>query len=136
MILGGLKEGVTPLDMAHAYETFATGGNRVFNPLLGAPNQGPTGIAEIQCYAVKCNGKTGHRRQADVQADHSGDGRRRRCTTSSRPSSQSGTGDQRRDLRRRRRRQDRDDVELRRRLVRRLDAADHGRGLGRVSRRR
>jgi penicillin-binding protein 1A len=49
MILGGLKIGVSPLDMAHAYETFATGGNRVFNPTLGAPKQGPTGIAEIQC---------------------------------------------------------------------------------------
>ena len=24
--LGGLKQGVTPLDMAHAYQTFATGG--------------------------------------------------------------------------------------------------------------
>jgi penicillin-binding protein 1A len=49
MILGGLRTGVTPLDMAHAYETLATGGNRVFNPILGAPNRGPTGIAEIQC---------------------------------------------------------------------------------------
>ena len=58
MILGGLREGVSPLDMAHAYETFAAGGNRVFNPLLGAPNEGPTGIAELQCYAVKCDGKT------------------------------------------------------------------------------
>ena len=27
MTLGGLKEGVTPLDMAHAYETFASGGD-------------------------------------------------------------------------------------------------------------
>ena len=26
MTLGGLQQGVTPLDMAHAYETFATGG--------------------------------------------------------------------------------------------------------------
>ncbi len=49
MILGGLKEGVTPLDMAHAYETFATGGLRVYNRQLGAPKAGPTGIAEIQC---------------------------------------------------------------------------------------
>ncbi len=53
MILGGLKIGVTPLDMAHAYETFATGGRRVFNPLLGAPEQGPTGIAQIQCPVCK-----------------------------------------------------------------------------------
>jgi len=49
MILGGLKEGVTPLDLAHAYETFATGGNRVYNPQLGAHDEGPTGITEIQC---------------------------------------------------------------------------------------
>ncbi len=56
MILGGLREGVTPLDMAHAYETFATGGNRVYNPQLGAPDRGPTGIAEIHCYVVACNG--------------------------------------------------------------------------------
>jgi penicillin-binding protein 1A len=56
MILGGLKEGVTPLDMAHAYETFAEGGRRVFNPQLGAPREGPTGIAQIQCYVVSCNG--------------------------------------------------------------------------------
>ena len=26
MTLGGLRQGVTPLDMAHAYETFASGG--------------------------------------------------------------------------------------------------------------
>ncbi|MDQ6744857.1 MAG: transglycosylase domain-containing protein, partial [Actinomycetota bacterium] len=56
MILGGLREGVTPLDMAHAYETFATGGNRVYNPQLGAPDRGPTGIAQIRCYVVTCNG--------------------------------------------------------------------------------
>ncbi len=58
MILGGLRDGVSPIDMAHAYETFAAGGNRVYNPLLGAPNKGPTGIAELQCYVVRCDGKT------------------------------------------------------------------------------
>jgi penicillin-binding protein 1A len=49
MILGGLKVGVSPLDMAHAYETFAEGGRRVFDPILGAPHKGPTGIAQISC---------------------------------------------------------------------------------------
>ncbi|MBV9423237.1 MAG: transglycosylase domain-containing protein, partial [Solirubrobacterales bacterium] len=49
MILGGLSIGVSPLDMAHAYETFATGGVRVYNPQLGDPDQGPTGIAQINC---------------------------------------------------------------------------------------
>ncbi len=32
MILGGLKTGVTALDMAHAYSTVANGGVKVFNP--------------------------------------------------------------------------------------------------------
>jgi penicillin-binding protein 1A len=52
MILGGLKVGVTPLDMAHAYETFATGGQRVFAKGLGAPHEGPVGIAQIFCPSV------------------------------------------------------------------------------------
>jgi penicillin-binding protein 1A len=53
MILGAMKIGVTPLDLAHAYETFATGGKRVFSPTLGAPDQGPTGIAQINCPVCK-----------------------------------------------------------------------------------
>jgi penicillin-binding protein 1A len=44
MTLGGLREGVTPLDMAHAYQTFATGGKRMWNDQLGAPERGPIGI--------------------------------------------------------------------------------------------
>jgi penicillin-binding protein 1A len=59
MILGGLSVGVNPLEMAHAYETFAEGGRRVFNPVLGSPKDGPTGIAEIQCPPrIKCDGQT------------------------------------------------------------------------------
>src|SRR5205807_692921 len=54
MILGGLKVGVSPLDMAHAYETLATGGKRVYDPLLGTSSEGPTGIAEIQCPHKVC----------------------------------------------------------------------------------
>ena len=38
--------------MAHAYETFAEGGRRVFDPVLGAPHKGPTGIAQIYCPSV------------------------------------------------------------------------------------
>ena len=39
MTLGGLKQGVTPLDMAHAYETFASGGDLVYGTLSpGADN--------------------------------------------------------------------------------------------------
>jgi penicillin-binding protein 1A len=54
MILGGLREGVSPLDLAHAYETFAEGGRRVYNPRLGDPGEGPTGIAQINCPAKIC----------------------------------------------------------------------------------
>ncbi len=46
MTLGGLEQGVTPLDMAHAYETFATGGNRI-EGTLGTANGGPVAIDSI-----------------------------------------------------------------------------------------
>jgi penicillin-binding protein 1A len=44
--LGGLKHGVTPLDMAHAYQTFATGGLLVTGT-LGAGKRGPVGIRKV-----------------------------------------------------------------------------------------
>jgi len=47
MTLGGLKNGVTPVDLAHAYETFATGGLRVTGS-LGASTKGPVGIRKIE----------------------------------------------------------------------------------------
>lgn len=47
--LGGLREGVTPLDMAHAYETFATGGERIDSANgLGGTDGGPVGIEGIR----------------------------------------------------------------------------------------
>jgi penicillin-binding protein 1A len=46
MTLGGLKQGVTPLDLAHAYQTFATGGLLVTGS-LGAGNRGPVGIRRV-----------------------------------------------------------------------------------------
>ncbi len=52
--LGGLKEGVTPLDMAHAYETLAAGGQRVTGTLAagvdgtrGADTAGPVGVDSV-----------------------------------------------------------------------------------------
>jgi penicillin-binding protein 1A len=53
--LGGLREGVTPLDMAHAYQTFATGGKLTYGTLspgkmdasLRTPVPGPVGIQAI-----------------------------------------------------------------------------------------
>jgi penicillin-binding protein 1A len=54
MTLGGLKRGLTPLDMAHAYETFASGGDLIYGSLSpGADNgrdqtaPGPVGIERI-----------------------------------------------------------------------------------------
>ncbi|WP_169449180.1 transglycosylase domain-containing protein [Patulibacter americanus] len=47
LALGAPRRGVTVLDMAHAYETFATRGLRI-NGTLGAPNNGPVGIQEIR----------------------------------------------------------------------------------------
>jgi len=47
MILGGLNTGVSALDMAHAYETLATGGLKVTNPALGDIQGGPIGIHSI-----------------------------------------------------------------------------------------
>lgn len=46
MTLGGLKQGVTPLDMAHAYETFIEGGRRI-GGTLGASDDGPVGIVKV-----------------------------------------------------------------------------------------
>ncbi len=49
MVLGGLHTGVSALDMAHAYETVANGGKKVYNPILGDNNDGagPIGIESI-----------------------------------------------------------------------------------------
>ena len=46
MTIGGLTVGVTPLDMAHAYETIAHGGERVSGTL--AEDDAPVGIQEVQ----------------------------------------------------------------------------------------
>src|SRR3712207_688987 len=55
MTLGGLREGVTPLDMAHAYSTFAQRGRLTYgtmSPGAGQPRDklpvpGPVGIRAI-----------------------------------------------------------------------------------------
>ena len=51
--LGGLRQGVSPLDMAHAYETFARNGKETFGT-LGAAKHGPVGVTEVD----GPNGKT------------------------------------------------------------------------------
>jgi penicillin-binding protein 1A len=46
MTLGGLRQGVTPLDMAHAYHTFARRGRLVTGTL--GDRRGPIGIREVR----------------------------------------------------------------------------------------
>jgi penicillin-binding protein 1A len=46
MTIGGLTVGVTPLDMAHAYETIAHGGRRVSGTM--ASDEAPVGIQEVE----------------------------------------------------------------------------------------
>jgi penicillin-binding protein 1A len=46
MTIGGLTIGVTPLDMAHAYETIAHGGDRVTGSLV--EEEAPVGIQEVK----------------------------------------------------------------------------------------
>ncbi len=59
MTIGGLKVGVTPLDMAHAYETIAHGGQRV-SGTLGEPEM-PVGIEEVSAPTSRTLPDGGHR---------------------------------------------------------------------------
>jgi penicillin-binding protein 1A len=62
--LGGLKQGVSPLDMAHAYETFARSG-KATTGTLSAAKRGPVGITQVD----GTNGKPlvrNHRQQRRV----------------------------------------------------------------------
>ena len=47
LILGGLENGVTPLEISHAYETLAEGGKRITGT-LAASNDGPVAIRRVQ----------------------------------------------------------------------------------------
>src|ERR1700691_4699680 len=66
MTIGGLKIGVTPIDMAHAYETIAHGGQRV-SGTLGEPGM-PVGIEEVN--APDRTLPDGHHREVDGTVLH------------------------------------------------------------------
>jgi penicillin-binding protein 1A len=51
MTLGGLKEGVTPLEMAYAYSTIANGGKRVQSSFLPGVS-GPIGFSEVKGHDI------------------------------------------------------------------------------------
>ena len=142
MTLGGLNQGVTPLDMAHAYETFADGGKLKYGTLAPGLRHQERARARPgrhrrdhprkrrQAGRVLNGGEAGQppqaqtvltpavaRSQLDPPERHPERHRHR------------GRSPGRRD-----RRQDRHDRGLRRRLVRRLDEGVHGGRLGRLSR--
>jgi penicillin-binding protein 1A len=48
MILGGLKQGVNTLEMAHAYETLAEGGRRVSGTLAPDPGRDPIAFTQVE----------------------------------------------------------------------------------------
>jgi len=47
MTLGAFKQGVSVLDWAHSYQSFAAGGKRISGS-LGAPDRGPVGIHDVR----------------------------------------------------------------------------------------
>ena len=119
-------DAVSPLEMARAFSTFANGGRRVDGAAFGNL---PRAIARV-------DNERGRARRRQPAREPACPLRRRRRTAdraSSKTSIRSGTGKPSAASRPGRRRQDRDDGELRRRLVRRLHAAAGDRRLGRLS---
>ena len=126
MTLGGLKEGLTPLELAYAYSTLANRGVKVSGS-LSASEGGPVAIQKVERGGDEVAKNEAERTRvfpANGGGHRPGDARRR------------GDGRYRkgRSDRRVRRGQDRHHRELRRRMVRRLQqGADRGR-MGRLSR--
>ncbi len=145
--LGGLRNGVTPLDMAHAYETFAQHGELTYGTMSpgdpedrkATPIPGPVGVEAIgRGQGGRLRAPRGRERQeagqqgADAPRDRARDRRHRgvdppdRREVRHRDPRVRARGDDRR--------QDRHHRGLRRRVVRRLDAGVHDRRLGRLPR--
>ena len=127
MLLGGLKEGVTPLEMAYAYSTIANDGKRISGSM--APEErGPVAIQSVE----DGDGHVTENEHVEKQVlppqgraggeGHAAPGRERGHR-------QGRAGGHRGHLG-----QDRDDRELRRRLVRGRQRRHDGRHLGRLRR--
>ena len=131
MTIGGLTVGVTPLDMAHAYETIAHGGRRVSGTLAadGAP-VGDPGSRRRLTHAARRQPSRRKPRQDQTRAPR---GRRLHGDLDARDRAAVRHREGRRD-RPVRRRQDGNHLQLRRRLVRRLGQQVHGRRVGRLPR--
>ena len=131
MTIGGLTVGVTPLDMAHAYETIAHGGQRVSGTLgeAGRTRRHPGSRRRRPAAARRLPPR--HQPGQDQAGAPAGDRRDRDLDARNRPPVRHRP---RRGDRPVRRRQDRHDLQLRRRLVRRLGLQVHRRRLGRLPR--
>ncbi len=140
--LGGLKQGVTPLDMAHAYQTFARQGKFVYGSMspgvMARASRSPARSGSARSAAARTAGSSpsssptaGRRATGSARSGCSTRASptrsRRCCRASSRAAPASG-----RRWDRPGRGQDRHDGELRRRLVRGLDARLHRRRVGRL----
>ena len=71
LILGGLEVGVTPLEMAHAYNTLAAGGNRL-SGTMAADDGGPVGIIDVYDGGDDCSGSDECYQQGDPVPDETG----------------------------------------------------------------
>ncbi len=75
LILGGLEVGVTPLEMAHAYNTLAADGNRL-SGTMAADDGGPVGIIDVYDGGDDCEGSDECYQQGDAVPDETGRERR------------------------------------------------------------
>ena len=126
MVLGGLRVGLTPLELGHSYVTLAHGGKRVSGSLAAYDN-GPVAYTSVEGSGIDDHNDTETKRVVS-------EGVAQQATQILQTVVSSGTGKGRSD-RRVRRRQDRDHRALSGRTVRRFHQHPHGGGLGRLSHR-
>ena len=125
MVLGGLKQGVTPLEIAKSYETLAQKGN-VVSGSLAPYDGGPVTFTRVEGGNIDDKNKVERKRAIPESVAEQATQILSSVVTL-------GHGPRGPD-RRVRRGQDRDDRELPGRVVRRFRRRPHGRGVGRLSR--
>ena len=126
MVLGGLKSGVTPLEMAKSYETLAERRQARVAARFAAYKDGPVTFTKVEGPGIDDKNDVKRKRVVPEGVAEQ--------TTSDPPVASSPVGHRpRRPDRRVRGRQDRHHRELPGRLVRRLQRPADGRGLGRLS---
>ena len=132
MVLGGLKEGVTPLRWTYAYMTLANDGDRVSGTLAPEPGDSPVAYTEVTDQdgnTIKGGDNDSTHEPGDLRRN-----RRRRRRASSKRWSAAAPASTPNDRRRRAVGQDRDDREQRRRLVLRRGRRSDRLRLGRLRR--